>query len=88
MALEMAPAAGDVVVLLTDDGQVRDLNARFRNKDQPTNVLSFPSPPGSGAHLGDVALAYRRLREGGGRAGQAAGRITCSIWWRMACFIL
>ena len=35
---------GDIVVLLTDDDAVRDLNARFRDKDRPTNVLSFPAP--------------------------------------------
>lgn len=57
-ALAMAECEGDVAVLLTDDRAVRDLNARFRGKDQPTNVLSFPAPEGSGAHLGDVCLAY------------------------------
>jgi probable rRNA maturation factor len=55
--------AGGVVILLTDDETVRDLNARFRGKDQPTNVLSFPAPAegafgGDGPRpLGDVALA-------------------------------
>ena len=49
---------GSVVVLLTDDAAVRDLNARFRDKDQPTNVLSFPAARNPEAHLGDVALAY------------------------------
>lgn len=47
-----------LVVLLTDDASVRDLNARFRGKDSPTNVLSFPAPPNPERHLGDVALAY------------------------------
>jgi probable rRNA maturation factor len=47
-----------VTILLTDDETVRDLNARFRGKDQPTNVLSFPAPPTARPHLGDVALAY------------------------------
>ena len=47
-----------VTVLLTDDEAVRELNARFRGKDQPTNVLSFPAPPNPEKHLGDVALAY------------------------------
>jgi probable rRNA maturation factor len=31
--------------------------ARFRAKDQPTNVLAFPAPAGPGASLGDIALA-------------------------------
>ncbi|MFN3930426.1 MAG: rRNA maturation RNase YbeY [Brevundimonas sp.] len=54
--------AGDVVVLLTGDAEVRDLNARFRERDQPTNVLSFPAAdmtlPGQAPHLGDLVLAY------------------------------
>ena len=53
---------GDVVVLLTDDETVRDLNARFRDKDRPTNVLSFPAAdmtlPGHAPHLGDLVLAF------------------------------
>lgn len=50
--------AGDVVVLLTDDAAVRDLNARFRDKDRSTNVLSFPAPETAEPHLGDIVLAY------------------------------
>ena len=67
-AVERAAAAalgaveGDVVVLLTDDATVRDLNARFRDRDRPTNVLSFPGAdmplPGQAPHLGDVVLAF------------------------------
>ncbi len=52
---------GDVVVLLTDDETVRDLNARFRGKDRATNVLSFPAPPMPGQvenPLGDIVLAW------------------------------
>ena len=45
-------------VLLTDDEAVRDLNARFRHQDKPTNVLSFPAPANPQRFLGDVALAY------------------------------
>lgn len=47
-----------VTILLTDDEAVRDLNARFRAQDKPTNVLSFPAPANSGHFLGDIALAY------------------------------
>ena len=49
---------GDIVVLLTDDGAVRALNGRFRDKDRPTNVLSFPAPENAAPHLGDIVLAY------------------------------
>ena len=48
---------GDVTILLTDDAVVRDLNTRFRGKDALTNVLAFPSTPGTG-QLGDIALAF------------------------------
>ena len=62
---------GDLVVLLTDDAAVRDLNARFRDKDRPTNVLSFPAvdmpvagdEPGQAPHLGDVVLAFGVCRD-------------------------
>ncbi|MEG1452409.1 rRNA maturation RNase YbeY [Brevundimonas sp.] len=47
---------GDVVVLLADDAAVQDLNARFRDKDRPTNVLSFPAAESAFPHLGDVVL--------------------------------
>ena len=50
--------AGDVAVLLSGDDDVQALNARFRGKDKPTNVLSFPAPESARPHLGDVALAY------------------------------
>lgn len=52
-------------VAFTSDAAVRALNARFRAKDKPTNVLSFPAPPppagafpeGDGVALGDIVLA-------------------------------
>ncbi|HUH10788.1 MAG TPA: rRNA maturation RNase YbeY [Brevundimonas sp.] len=49
---------GDLVVLLTDDAGVQDLNARFRDKDRPTNVLSFPAAESAFPHLGDVVLGF------------------------------
>ena len=32
----------EISVTLTSDEQVRELNAKWRKKDKPTNVLSFP----------------------------------------------
>ena len=58
-ALLSEGAVGEgVTLLLTDDETVRELNARFRQQDKPTNVLSFPAPPNPERHLGDIALAY------------------------------
>lgn len=62
-------ANGEVVVLLTKNARLRTLNAHFRGKDAPTNVLAFPASKGGRArnvahdggrraYLGDVALAY------------------------------
>ena len=47
-----------MTILLTDDASVQDLNARFRGKQEATNVLSFPATPNPENHLGDLALAY------------------------------
>jgi probable rRNA maturation factor len=55
-----------VTILLADDAAVAELNARFRGKDGPTNVLSFEAAPNPERHLGDLALAY------GVCAGEAA----------------
>lgn len=57
-ALAREDVAGGVTILLADDEAVRDLNARFRDKDSATNVLSFPAPENPEDHLGDIALAY------------------------------
>lgn len=54
----LAGIEGDVVVLLTDNAAVHDLNARFRDRDQPTNVLSFPAAESAAPHLGDLVLAH------------------------------
>ena len=58
---------GGLVVLLTDNGAVQLLNAQFRDKDRPTNVLSFPGGdmpmPGAPIHLGDIVLAFGVCRD-------------------------
>ena len=68
----LGETAGDIVVLLTDDAAVKDLNHRFRDKYRPTNVLSFPggdmphipgSGPGAPVHLGDIVLAFGVCRD-------------------------
>lgn len=53
-------ARGAVGILFADDGAVRDLNRRWRQKDSATNVLSFPAPEGFDT-LGDIALALETV---------------------------
>ncbi len=54
--------------LLCDNARIAALNARFRGKDSPTNVLSFPSgetaPDASGMLVaGDIAIAFETVRD-------------------------
>lgn len=69
LASEGADGEG-VTLLLTDDAAVRELNARFRQKDAATNVLSFPAPHNPERHLGDVALAFGVCAREAGEQGK------------------
>lgn len=56
------PQRCELGVLFTDDAHIAVLNAEWRGKDKPTNVLSFPSGMPSTAGqlptlLGDIVLA-------------------------------
>jgi probable rRNA maturation factor len=63
----------ELAVTLADDERLRELNGAWRDKDQPTNVLTFPAfEPDEMAEapmLGDVILAFetvaREAREQG-----------------------
>ncbi|MHB8883915.1 MAG: rRNA maturation RNase YbeY [Methylovirgula sp.] len=59
---EFLPGA-EVSLLLCDDAFIRDLNARWRGQDKPTNVLSFPAAddPATTPILGDIAIAFETL---------------------------
>ena len=46
----------------TEAGRLPNLNARFRDRDRSTNVLSFPAPESAAPHLGDLVLAYDLAR--------------------------
>ena len=50
--------SGDIDVLLTSDAELKRLNRAFRNKNKPTDILSFPTPPEISAHhAGDLAIS-------------------------------
>ncbi|HEY1909041.1 MAG TPA: rRNA maturation RNase YbeY, partial [Myxococcaceae bacterium] len=57
----------ELSVLLTTDAGIQDLNRRWRRKNRPTDVLSFPAgapAPGSTGpfHLGDIILSLDTAR--------------------------
>jgi probable rRNA maturation factor len=65
-AAPMRLEESELAIVLTDDAAIRELNHRWRGRDKPTNVLSFPAhglvPPGSGPRpLGDVVIAYETM---------------------------
>lgn len=59
-----------VAVSLVDDAEIQGLNKQYRQKDKPTNVLSFPmvddfddldGQPGA-VELGDIILAFETIQ--------------------------
>ncbi len=68
---------GEVAVLLCDDRTIALLNHRFRGKDKPTDVLSFPSQellPDGTVHLGDLAISLETATRQAERAGHSVER--------------
>ncbi len=79
-----------VSVLITGDGEIRDLNRIYRNVDKATDVLSFPMlslTPGrfiasqsdidretGRVLLGDIVLSYDRIRAQAREYGQTVDR--------------
>lgn len=71
-AAKVAPELGNArlsaSVLFTSDAEIRELNREWRDRDKPTNVLSFPmlsredllqlGTSGPPEMIGDIALAH------------------------------
>jgi probable rRNA maturation factor len=56
-------SGAELAIVLTNDSAIRELNRAWRGKDEPTNVLAFPTDPQAGPHrlLGDIVIAYETL---------------------------
>ncbi len=76
-----APAGVEVTVRYVDPAESRALNARFRGKDRPTNVLSFPAGPEPGlppdddssapSYLGDLVICNGVVESEAGEQGKS-----------------
>lgn len=85
--LGLDPAAWEIAVLGCDDARIAELNATFRAKPRPTNVLSWPSedraparpgaapaaPDPADPELGDLALAFDTCAREAAAAGKPLG---------------
>ena len=74
--------AAEISVRFSDDAEVRQLNAAYRGKDKPTNVLSFPmvqpdlldalsNGDDGEVLLGDIVLAAETVRREAADKGTA-----------------
>ena len=69
--------AVEVSVKLTDNAEVQQLNAAYRDKDKPTNVLSFPAgrieglPDEVPVQLGDIVVCASVVRDEASEQGKA-----------------
>jgi len=80
-AMKRRAQAVELSVALVSDAAIRKLNAAYRRKDKPTNVLSFPAgdpddlrrPLGAGGCLllGDVVIAYGTVAKEAKAAGKS-----------------
>lgn len=48
-------------ILFTADEEIKGFNATYRDKDKPTNVLSFPCEDIEG-YVGDIILSYETVK--------------------------
>lgn len=75
-------------ILLADDATVRQLNDRYRHRDMPTNVLSFPQQDGEAAApvsedgnilLGDVVVAFETVCAEAAHEGKTVADHLCHM---------
>jgi probable rRNA maturation factor len=103
-ALEVSPELGNprlcASILFTSDAEVQALNRQWREKDKPTNVLSFPmldrdellDLPAQGPPelLGDVSLAFetcaREANEKGARLESHVAHLVIHAMLHLAGF--
>ena len=63
---------GSVTVLITSTRELRNLNARFREKPKPTDVLSFPPAlVGPRGFAGDIAISAEIAAQNARRLGHS-----------------
>jgi len=71
-ARRAAGLRGKVNVLLTSSAEMKSLNRRFRGKDKPTDVLSFPAEPKAQKQFaGEIAISAEIAVQNARRLGHS-----------------
>lgn len=73
--LGLEPSAFEISLLGCNDARIAELNADFRGKPQPTNVLSWPSGERGAAVAGEMPVQPRIAAHGGHGGPQELGDI-------------
>lgn len=65
-AQKLVEVQGEIDILIATNKRLRELNRRFRRKNKPTDVLSFPRPSG-----GDIAISAQIAHDNAQRYGHS-----------------
>lgn len=84
LAAQESGADTEMGLVITDQEKLRELNNRYRGKDEATDVLAFPmlggeaaaftAPPDSQKHLGEVIISYPQAVIQAGEQGHPVKR--------------
>ncbi len=75
----MPDSDADIAVRVVDAAEIQTLNKRYREKDMPTNVLSFPAgqidglPADAVRQLGDIVVCAPVVSEEAAQQGKSLG---------------
>ncbi len=80
-------------VVFVDNTEIQELNRQWRQKDAPTDVLSFPTeadepPAGEPWELGDVIVSVERAEEQADEYGHSLERELCFLFVHGALHVL
>jgi probable rRNA maturation factor len=72
----------ELSIALVNNKEIRKLNAKYRRKDYPTDVLSFPAPNGLPINvqlLGDVVISVEKAEEQAKQRGRTVNEETATL---------
>ena len=53
----------DIELIITSNSDIQEINREFRDKDKPTDVLSFPFEEMPGAPLGSIVISIDLVKQ-------------------------